>query len=204
MFLMVSSECCSPQGTGGGWPDATLPAQPPRCWALGRLLPGALDADCNKPVPQTCAMPLACVQAGPWAESRQKSRQGAASSGLGGCRERRMGGVGLSRAEHRAQSQPGHESAGLQPRPSPAALWPGGGSWAAGGCPFHRAHGTPGRQEAGPLNLEDDPVIWMKSGQGAGLGCPGCERLTFPGWSSWMGGGGRDPRGLEPVGPPVS
>ena len=50
MFLLVSSERCSPQGTGGGWPDATLPAQPPGCWALGRLLPGALDADSNKAV----------------------------------------------------------------------------------------------------------------------------------------------------------
>ena len=67
VLLLVSSECCTHQGPGGGWPDTALLAQPPRGWVGGHLLPGALAADSNKAVPQTLPGSLACVQAGPWA-----------------------------------------------------------------------------------------------------------------------------------------
>lgn len=41
VLLLVSSECCTHQGPGGGWPDTALLAQPPRGWAGGHLLPGS-------------------------------------------------------------------------------------------------------------------------------------------------------------------
>ena len=155
----------------------------------------------HRPVP--CLSPVSKPGPGLRADRRADSElppRGRAAAGRGGWAAWACQGLST---EHRASL--GTRVQACRPVPPQGPSGPEVGAGLEAAAPPAGLTTAPGRQEAGPLNLEEDPVIWMKCGQGAGLGCPGCERLAFPGWSSRMGGrGSRDPRGLEPVGPPVS